>query len=78
MVYWVKLLEIKAKKVSKMYYLGIDTSCYTTSVAIVDGSEQVIHDGRKILSVEQGMRGLRQSESVFCISRIWNPSAMRL
>ncbi len=48
-----------------MYYLGIDTSCYTTSVAIVDSSEQVIYDGRKMLSVEQGMRGLRQSESVF-------------
>lgn len=48
-----------------MYYLGIDTSCYTTSVAIVDSSERIVYDSRTMLSVEQGMRGLRQSEAVF-------------
>lgn len=48
-----------------MYYIGIDTSCYTTSVAIIDDSEKVIYDGRILLMVEQGGRGLRQSEAVF-------------
>lgn len=48
-----------------MYYIGIDTSCYTTSVAVVDSEEQVIYDGRVLLKVEQGDRGLRQSEAVF-------------
>jgi N6-L-threonylcarbamoyladenine synthase len=48
-----------------MYYLGIDTSCYTTSVAVVDDNERVVYDGRILLKVEQGGRGLRQSEAVF-------------
>lgn len=65
MVYWVKLSDVKESKMSNMYYLGIDTSCYTTSVAIVDSSEKVVYDGRIILSVDKGMRGLRQSEAVF-------------
>ncbi|MGB7604291.1 MAG: hypothetical protein WBL93_02325 [Lutisporaceae bacterium] len=50
---------------SSIYYLGIDTSCYTTSVAIVDDSERIVYDSRIMLSVERGMRGLRQSEAVF-------------
>lgn len=48
-----------------MYYLGIDTSNYTTSVAVIDEDERVIYDGRIILKVEKGGRGLRQSEAVF-------------
>lgn len=48
-----------------MYYLGIDTSCYTTSVAVIDETEKIIYDGRSVLRVEQGVRGLRQSEAVF-------------
>ncbi|MBQ3054416.1 MAG: O-sialoglycoprotein endopeptidase [Clostridia bacterium] len=44
--------------------LGIDTSCYTTSVAIVkDGN--IIADERMPLTVEKGERGLRQSDGVF-------------
>jgi len=45
-------------------YLGIDTSCYTTSVAIVCGG-QVICDNRMMLPVPKGSRGLRQSDAVF-------------
>lgn len=43
--------------------LGIDTSCYTTSVAIVGGKEVV--DRRLLLEVPLGKRGLRQAEAVF-------------
>lgn len=47
------------------YSLGIDTSCYTTSVAILDEHAQVIADCRRILTVKPGKRGLQQSEMVF-------------
>ena len=48
--------------------LGIDTSCYTTSVACFGGSG-VLYDGRIVLPVRQGERGLRQSEGVFLHTR---------
>lgn len=47
------------------YYLGIDTSAYTTSLALVDKTGQIFSDERLILQVEQGRRGLRQSEALF-------------
>ena len=44
--------------------IGFDTSCYTTSVALArDG--QLIASRRRLLTVEQGERGLMQSEGVF-------------
>ena len=46
-------------------YLGIDTSCYTTSVCLVDGTGSVIGDERIILSVPKGGRGLSQSNMVY-------------
>ena len=46
-------------------YLGIDTSCYTTSVAIVSDEGEILADKRILLSVPEGKRGLRQSEGVF-------------
>ena len=48
-----------------MIYLGIDTSCYTTSIAAVDESGQVAAQRRKLLSVPDGQRGLRQSEGFY-------------
>lgn len=46
------------------YVLGIDTSCYTTSAAVaLNGT--ILSFGRKLLPVEKGERGLRQSEAVF-------------
>ena len=45
--------------------LGIDTSCYTTSVAAVDLQGQVMGSFRRLLPVAVGKRGLRQSEAVF-------------
>ncbi|MBE7091574.1 MAG: hypothetical protein E7365_00125 [Clostridiales bacterium] len=48
-----------------MIFLGIDTSCYTTSVAAVDGDGNIIQHKRRLLSVAEGERGLRQSEAFF-------------
>ncbi len=47
------------------YILGIDTSNYTTSVAITDEDENVLADERKLLPVKKGERGLRQQEALF-------------
>ncbi len=43
-------------------YLGIDTSNYTTSVALVGDKTENI---RKIIDIKEGMRGIRQSDGVF-------------
>ena len=45
--------------------LGFDTSCYTTSAAAVNERGEVVAFSRMLLPVEQGQRGLRQSEAVF-------------
>lgn len=50
-----------------MNALGIDTSNYTTSAAVFNGSEYRMM--RKILDVKQGSRGIRQSEGVFIHNR---------
>ena len=44
--------------------LGIDTSCYTTSVALASAG-RVVQSKRKLLSVPEGEKGLRQSDGVF-------------
>lgn len=47
------------------YYLGIDTSNYTTSAAVFDSQTgQVIHR-KKLLPVAKGSLGLKQSDAVF-------------
>lgn len=46
-----------------MMYLGIDTSNYTTSVALFDGSNVI--QKKKLLTVKKGEKGLRQSEALF-------------
>lgn len=47
------------------YFLGIDTSCYTTSCAVVDDQGTLVGEARRLLQVQSGARGLRQSEMVF-------------
>lgn len=47
------------------YYLGIDTSNYKTSLAIVDNDKNIIFNKSEFLDVKQGERGLRQSEAFF-------------
>lgn len=44
-------------------YLGFDTSNYTTSAAAV--SDELCRNERRILKVEEGKRGLRQSDALF-------------
>ncbi|MBC7075473.1 MAG: peptidase M22 [Syntrophomonadaceae bacterium] len=46
-------------------YLGIDTSAYTSSLALVDKEMSVVADERITLEVKKGQRGLRQSEALF-------------
>lgn len=48
----------------KGFFLGVDTSCYTSSIALVSNGE-VLLDKRIMLEVKKGARGLRQSEAVF-------------
>lgn len=46
------------------FYLGFDTSNYTTSAALVDSRRTFISE-RMILNIKQGERGIRQSDAVF-------------
>lgn len=46
-------------------YLGIDTSNYTTSVALYDDVQNTITQHKQLLPVKQGELGLRQSDAVF-------------
>ena len=46
-------------------YLGIDTSAYTTSVAVCSEDGTLYSNDRTMLRVAQGERGLRQSEAFF-------------
>lgn len=46
-------------------HLGIDTSAYTTSVALYDDVKNTYVQERRVLAVKSGDRGLRQSEAVF-------------
>lgn len=47
------------------YYIGIDTSAYTTSLAVIDENDIVVFDLRNILKVKKGQKGLRQQDAVF-------------
>ncbi len=46
------------------YYLGIDTSNYTTSVALLNNDGSILQQ-KKLLPVKDGQKGLRQSDAVF-------------
>ena len=47
------------------YYLGIDTSNYTTSAAIFNSETGKVVHRKKLLPVSQGSLGLKQSDAVF-------------
>lgn len=47
------------------FILGIDTSCYTTSIALVNFEKQIILNKQLILNVKKGARGLQQSNAIF-------------
>lgn len=46
-------------------YLGLDTSNYTTSCAVLDTEEKALRQEKKLLPVKAGEAGLRQSDAVF-------------
>ena len=46
-------------------FLGIDTSNYTTSVALYDSRTKEVVQQKKLLPVKEGQLGLRQSDAVF-------------
>ena len=46
-------------------FLGIDTSCYTTSIAIVNAQGKLLDDRRIVLPVAVGKKGLKQSTALF-------------
>ena len=45
--------------------IGLDSSCYTTSIAAVSLTGEVIADWRRMLAVGAGAIGLRQQEALF-------------
>lgn len=45
--------------------LGLDTSNYTTSLAMVNTQGKLINEERRLLEVKKGTLGLRQSEALF-------------
>lgn len=47
------------------YFLGIDTSNYTTSVAVFCEETKTVIQNRKLLPVKEGELGIRQSDAVF-------------
>ena len=47
------------------YYLGIDTSNYTTSVALYNDEENSVVNLKQLLPVRSGEKGIRQSDAVF-------------
>ncbi len=48
------------------YGIGIDTSCYTTSFAIIDlETLEVVENFQQLLKVKQGEKGLRQSDAFY-------------
>jgi len=49
----------------KRVVLGIDTSNYTTSLAIVSIDGELVANLKRPLNVKEGKRGLRQSDAVF-------------
>lgn len=50
----------------KRFYIGIDTSNYTTSCALFEASERKFYSNvKELLIVEEGQRGLKQSDALF-------------
>ncbi len=51
-------------------FLGFDTSNYTTSVAVF--SEGNVFQGKRLLPVKEGERGIRQSDAVFHHTKVYS------
>ncbi len=55
----------KTAMLEEKFFLGIDTSNYTTSMALCNEDGKVVLNLKKLLSVAEGERGLRQSDALF-------------
>ena len=55
----------KMKMLKDKLFLGIDTSNYTTSVALCNRDGEIILNLKRLLPVAEGERGLRQSDALF-------------
>ena len=55
--------------------LGLDTSNYRTSAALIDGKGRILLNYRELLPVPPGERGLRQNEAVFAHLRLLSAAA---
>lgn len=55
---------MKSEK-SKNIIIGIDTSCYTTSIAAISLDKNIVFNEKIMLKVGKNTKGLRQSEMVF-------------
>lgn len=53
------------KTCNPINFLGIDTSAYTTSVAVVDDEGNLVADARRVIPVPLGRRGIRPADAVF-------------
>ena len=62
---------------SQKLFVGIDTSNYTTSVALCTWDGEIVANIKKLLTVAQGERGLRQSDALFLHNRNL-PEVMRV
>ena len=47
------------------FYVGFDTSNYTTSVAVFDSDNNTVNNCKKLLPVNSGEKGLMQSKALF-------------
>ncbi len=54
----------------RKYILGIDTSNYTTSVALISEDGELILNLKRLLPVAEGERGLRQSDALFAHTKM--------
>lgn len=52
-------------KENKNIIIGIDTSCYTTSIAAISLEKNIVFNKKIMLKVKDDSKGLRQSEMVF-------------
>ncbi len=50
---------------SERFFIGVDTSNYTTSFAVCNEDGEVLVNEKRLLTVAEGQRGLRQSDALF-------------
>ncbi|MCL6451681.1 MAG: hypothetical protein K6T75_10350 [Acetobacteraceae bacterium] len=61
----MRLGDVRRRERRPLLFLGVDTSSYTTSVALVGEAGETVLDAREPLQVPPGALGLRQSDAVF-------------